>query len=145
MAAAVGDFRPAKVYPAKLPRSGGPVTIHLMPTEDILACLREKKRDDQLVIAFAVEDIEPVEAAAGHSNILKNVGTSAADLERIAAKARAEMAAKGADYVVVNTPAALAAEESRACIISAHGLVLPWAARAKEKLAGEIVSLLGRM
>ncbi|MHC4981855.1 MAG: phosphopantothenoylcysteine decarboxylase domain-containing protein, partial [Planctomycetota bacterium] len=35
MAAAVGDFRPAKVYPAKLPRSGGPVTIHLMPTEDI--------------------------------------------------------------------------------------------------------------
>ncbi len=123
MAAAVGDFRPAETYPAKLPRAGGPITIHLIPTEDILGGLREKKRDGQIVVAFAVED---------------------GPEDQIEAKARAEMAAKAADYVVVNTPAALAAEKSRACILSADAVVLPWATRRKKQLAEEIIKLMGR-
>jgi phosphopantothenoylcysteine decarboxylase/phosphopantothenate--cysteine ligase len=131
MAAAVGDFRPAHRYPAKLPRSGGPVAIRLIPTDDILAGLAGKKRKGQVIIAFAVEDV-----AAGASP-----GEAQGQAE---AKARAEMAVKGADYVVVNTPAAMAAPESLACILSSAGVVLPWARRRKEELAQEIVKLLGK-
>ncbi len=122
MAAAVGDFRPEKTHLRKLPRSGGPVTLRLIPTEDILAGLGRRKRDDQIIIAFAVED---------------------APDERIEAGAREKMAGKNADYIVVNTPAAMAAEQSHACILSPDGVVLPWAGRSKHQLAEEIVRLLG--
>ena len=53
------------------------------------------------------------------------------------------MARKGADYIVVNTPQAMAADDSHACILSPRGMVLPWASRAKRELAQEIVKLLG--
>lgn len=52
------------------------------------------------------------------------------------------MTAKGADYVVVNSPAAMATEESQACILSRDGVALPWARRAKTDLARGILKLL---
>jgi phosphopantothenoylcysteine decarboxylase / phosphopantothenate---cysteine ligase len=122
MTAAVGDFRPEKVAPAKLHRAGGPVTIRLIPTEDVLAGVAAGKRDDQIVVAFAVEDGAP---------------------EQIEDKARREMTSKHADFVVVNTPAAMAAEASSAAILSPDGTVLPWADRPKDALAEEVVKLLG--
>ncbi len=121
MTAAVGDFRVAGRVNGKIPRSGGPITIRLVPTEDVLAGVARTKRADQLVIAFAVE--------------------SGAEAE-IEAKARGEMARKHADYVVVNTPAAMGTEASRACILAGDRVVLPWAQRAKDELAAEIVKLL---
>ena len=57
-------------------------------------------------------------------------------------KARAKLGRKGADFVVVNTPAAMAAEESLACILSHDRVLLPWARRSKEELARCIVELL---
>lgn len=122
MTAAVGDFRPERVSPTKLPRSGGPVTLRLVPTEDLLAGVCRRKRGGQVVVAFAVQD--PPE-------------------DRAAELARAELAAKGADYVVVNTPAAMGRGDSRACILSPDGETLPWADRPKDDLAAEIVGLLG--
>jgi len=121
MAAAVGDFRVDKPFPSKLRRKSGPIVLRLFPTEDILAGLGEHKRADQLIVAFAVED-----------------GPS----EQIETKARAEMVAKNADFVVVNTPSAMAAHDSLAAILSREGTPLPWADRPKESLAGEIVKLL---
>ena len=122
MTAAVGDFRPARRVEGKIPRSAGPVTVRLVPTEDLLAGLSARKRPGQVIVAFAVEDLPPAEAEA---------------------KARAELAAKGADLVVVNTPRALGAEASDACILSPGGAVVPWANRSKRRLAEEIVRLLG--
>ena len=121
MSAAVGDFRPERRSDGKLARADGPVTLRLLPTEDLLAGLAARKRPGQVVVAFAVEQ-PPPEAAE--------------------AKARAEMGPKGADFVVVNTPAAIGAHESLACILSADGLALPWASRPKEQLAAEIIRLL---
>ena len=121
MAAAVGDFRPNKAFPGKLRRADGPIVVSLFPTEDILAGVGKRKREGQTIVAFAVE-----------------VGTH----EQVEGKARREMKAKNADYVVVNTPAAMAAEESSACILSPTGLVMPWGVRPKEALAEEIVRLL---
>ena len=121
MAAAVGDFRPVEPVEGKIPRSGGPITLRLEPTEDILAGLAAGKRSDQVVVAFAVEDGEP---------------------EQIETKALAEMDAKGADCVVVNTPAAMGSDESEACILARGVAGLPWAYRPKRVLAREIVGLI---
>ena len=119
MSAAVGDFTVAQPSATKLPRAGGPVTITLVPTPDILAGLGRRRRADQVLVAFAVED--------------------GADQD----KARREMLAKNADFVVVNSPAAMAADDSEACILGREGLALPWARRDKRSLADEIVRLLG--
>ncbi|MHC4295298.1 MAG: phosphopantothenoylcysteine decarboxylase domain-containing protein [Planctomycetota bacterium] len=121
MAAAVGDFRPSRTYPNKLSRSAGPITLELVPTEDLLAGVGARKRDDQKIISFAVEDAPP---------------------GQIQAKVREKLNRKCADYVVVNTPAAMSAEESLACILSADGEVLPCTTRPKTQLAEEIVKLL---
>lgn len=121
MAAAVGDFRIDKPFPSKLRRKSGPVLLRLFPTDDILASLGHKKRPGQVVIAFAVEDGTP---------------------EQIQEKASGEMAAKNADYVVMNTPSAMAADASLAAILSRDGLLLGWDHRPKDDLAAEIVKLL---
>ena len=121
MTAAVGDFRPDQACEGKLARANGPVTLRLIPTEDVLASVATERRDAQIIVAFAVEE-----------------GADAA----IEAKARAEMQAKNADYVVVNTPAAMGAKASRACILSRDDVVLAWADRPKEELAERIVALL---
>lgn len=121
MTAAVGDFRPERPVAGKIPRSGGPVTVRLVPTEDVLAGVARARRADQVVVAFAVED---------------------PPLGQAEARAREELSAKGADFVVVNTPAAMAAEASEACILAPHEIRLPWTLRSKDELAREIVRIL---
>ncbi len=121
MAAAVGDFRVETVCDRKIPRAGGPVELRLIPTQDVLAGVAAGKRDDQLVVSFAVEDDTPEESEA---------------------KARQELAAKGADFVVVNTPAAMNRPRSLACILSADDMLLRWAVRPKKTLAAAIVRML---
>jgi len=121
MAAAVGDFRVEEPAKAKLSRSAGPIDLHLVPTEDVVAGVAARKRDDQTVITFAVED---------------------GAIDEMEARARAEMAAKNADYVVLNRPSAIGCDQSRACILSPAGVALPWATRPKRQLAREILNLL---
>jgi phosphopantothenoylcysteine decarboxylase/phosphopantothenate--cysteine ligase len=129
MSAAVGDFTVQSPSTTKLRRSAGPVTIELVPTEDILAGLARRRRKGQVLIGFAVQDFD----------------ASAADpVAGAESAARAELTAKGIDYVVVNPPAAMAAGESQAAIVSRAGMVLPWGRRSKDELANEIVALLGR-
>jgi len=123
MTAAVGDFRPEHRVEGKIPRSGGPVTIRLVPTEDLLAGLSARKRPGQLLIAFAVEDPPRKQAEA---------------------KARAEMRTKGADLVVVNTPDAMGREASEACILSRDDTRLPWATRTKAELAELVIAQLAQ-
>ena len=76
-AAAVADYRVATPSVAKIRRSG-PITLELLPTEDILAKVAVERREDTLVIAFAAET------------------------ENIEANARAKLLRKGADAIVVN-------------------------------------------
>ena len=117
MAAAVGDFTVGTTG-GKISRSDGPIQITLTPTEDILAGLGRQKGKQQTIIGFAVED--------------------GAD----EAKARRKMESKNCDYLVANTPAAMSAESSEACILSPDGIALPWASRSKTELAREIIALL---
>ena len=121
MTAAVGDFRPERRVAGKIPRAGGPVTVRLLPTEDVLAAVTAGRRAGQVVVAFAVESLPPAQAQA---------------------KALAEMQSKGADFVVVNGPEAMEADQSQACVLGPEGVALEWAARPKDELARQIVRLV---
>ena len=76
-AAAVADYRPARVAGQKLKRTG-PMTLELEPTEDILAEVARNRRPGQLIVGFAAET----------ENRMEN--------------ARAKLLRKGADAIVLN-------------------------------------------
>ena len=76
-AAAVADYRVATPSLSKL-RRAGPITLELLPTEDIVATVVAERAANTLVIAFAAET------------------------EEIETNARAKLLRKGADAIVVN-------------------------------------------
>jgi phosphopantothenoylcysteine decarboxylase/phosphopantothenate--cysteine ligase len=75
--AAVADYRPSVVAGQKLKRTG-PLTVELLPTEDILAEVVRQRRPGQLIVGFAAET----------ENRLEN--------------GRAKLLRKGVDAIVVN-------------------------------------------
>lgn len=77
MAAAVADYRPKTLATSKLRRSG-PLTLELVPTEDITGKIAASRRPGTRVIAFAAET------------------------EDLEANARAKLLRKGADAMVAN-------------------------------------------
>jgi phosphopantothenoylcysteine decarboxylase/phosphopantothenate--cysteine ligase len=64
MAAAVADFRPAKVEPEKIKKQHGPPTLELEPTPDILSEISGRRRQDQILVGFAAETNHLLENAA---------------------------------------------------------------------------------
>jgi phosphopantothenoylcysteine decarboxylase/phosphopantothenate--cysteine ligase len=64
MAAAPADFRPKQASGEKIHREGsGGIELDLEPTEDILAALAARRRDDQTIVGFAAEtDPDPKRA-----------------------------------------------------------------------------------
>jgi phosphopantothenoylcysteine decarboxylase / phosphopantothenate---cysteine ligase len=75
--AAVADYRPSIVSGQKLKRTG-PLTVELLPTEDILAEVVRQRRPGQLIVGFAAETENPLE------------------------NGRAKLLRKGVDAIVVN-------------------------------------------
>jgi phosphopantothenoylcysteine decarboxylase/phosphopantothenate--cysteine ligase len=86
MAAAVADYRPEHVRSSKLKKSSVPISVQLVPTEDILSALGTRRRPAQVIVGFAAE------TATGPQ--LVQLG-------------RAKLLAKGADLVVANNVSAL--------------------------------------
>jgi phosphopantothenoylcysteine decarboxylase/phosphopantothenate--cysteine ligase len=123
MAAAVGDFTVGGPVLGKLKRSGGAIRLDLLPTPDLLAEAARRRRPGQTIVAFAVEPGDP---------------------RQVQQRAMAKLADKSADFIVANTPAAMAAPDSLACILGPDGPVLDWATRPKDDLAREIVDLVER-
>jgi phosphopantothenoylcysteine decarboxylase/phosphopantothenate--cysteine ligase len=78
MAAAPADFRASEVATGKLKRQDS-VDLHLEPTEDILAGLAKSRAEDQTIVGFAAEH-------------------GGEGIER----ARAKLARKNADFIVLN-------------------------------------------
>src|SRR5690349_546585 len=78
MAAAPADFRAASPAEGKLRRSGS-LDLSLEPTEDILAGLSSRRREDQTIVGFAAE----------HGGEAKE-------------RARGKLERKGADMIVLN-------------------------------------------
>jgi phosphopantothenoylcysteine decarboxylase/phosphopantothenate--cysteine ligase len=82
MAAAVADYRPKDYSAVKIKKSGAPLTLELVETEDILASLVAARAPQQMIVGFAAETGDD----------------SASALEHGVAKARR----KGADLLVIN-------------------------------------------
>lgn len=96
MAAAVADYRPAKVSARKLKRGPGPLTLELAPNPDILKTLGAARRPGQVLVGFALETNQGV------------------------ANARAKLRDKGVDLVVLNSPAeGIGGDTNRATLVGA--------------------------
>lgn len=65
MNAAVADFTPAKTSDKKIKRKGDDMIIELKPTKDIAAELGKQKKDNQILIGFALETDNEEKNAAG--------------------------------------------------------------------------------
>ncbi|PRY49830.1 phosphopantothenoylcysteine decarboxylase/phosphopantothenate--cysteine ligase [Arcticibacter pallidicorallinus] len=68
MNAAVADYRPKQVAPEKIKKSPSEFVIELVKTKDILSSLGEMKRDDQILVGFALETNNEEEHAIAKLN-----------------------------------------------------------------------------
>lgn len=118
MAAAPADFRPARSAEEKLTRDGS-LELSLRPTEDILASLVASRAEGQTIVGFAAEH-----------------GGDAVG------RARAKLARKGADLIVLNDvsdPAiGFESSENEVTLIAAEGET-PVPRAAKEQIAEAIL------
>ncbi len=74
MSAAVADYTPAHMAPEKIKKDFAQLSVELVKTKDILASVGKIKRDDQLLVGFALETENEVE------NAKKKLHTKNADL-----------------------------------------------------------------
>jgi phosphopantothenoylcysteine decarboxylase/phosphopantothenate--cysteine ligase len=116
MAAAVSDFAPASPLGQK--QKGGAWSIELRRTQDILASLGKKKKN-QYVIGFALET------------------------ENLETNSKAKLAAKKCDMIVVNNPleegAGFEHETNVVTIYNAGGKVLSTGLKSKPEIADVIL------
>ncbi|MDD6186274.1 MAG: bifunctional phosphopantothenoylcysteine decarboxylase/phosphopantothenate--cysteine ligase CoaBC [Bacteroidales bacterium] len=63
MSAAVADYTPAHVAPEKIKKDFAQLSVELVKTKDILASVGKIKRDNQLLIGFALETENEIENA----------------------------------------------------------------------------------
>ncbi len=130
MAAAVADYRPAEPATAKIKKAAAPISLRLVPTQDILKELGARRRPGQVLVGFAAE-------TAGGAELVE--------------LGRSKLEAKGADLVVANDVATLGAgfgsDATRAVIVSAENMV-ELGLVSKRELASALVesisALLGR-
>ncbi len=127
MAAAVADFRPAQVAPAKVKKTANPPPLELVPTLDILAELGARRREGQVLVGFAAE------TAAG---------------PELAELGRQKLVAKGADLVVANdvsAPGAGFGEDRLSAVMVSAGSVVDLGLADKQAVAAKVVDAVVEM
>ena len=121
LAAAVADFKPQKEASQKIKRGESDMTIKLCPTQDIAEALGKQKRNDQTIVAFALETND----------------------EELNAKKKLEK--KNADFIVLNSlrneGTCFQTDNNQIEIISAKGR-LSFQKKSKKEVAGDIVDAL---
>ena len=128
MAAAVADWRPAAVAGGKLKKRdlGQTFGVELVRTPDVLATIAaERPRPGQVVVGFAAET-EP-------------------DHERLLALGREKIAAKGADFLVLNEVGhgrVFGRPETAVTVLGAGGAVVGSADGDKRSVADAILDLV---
>ena len=121
LAAAVADFKPQKEASQKIKRGESDMTIKLCPTQDIAEALGKQKRNDQTIVAFALETND----------------------EELNSKKKLEK--KNADFIVLNSlrneGTCFQTDNNQIEIISAKGK-LSFQKKSKKEVAGDIVDAL---
>ncbi|MBI1372085.1 MAG: hypothetical protein GC159_04910 [Phycisphaera sp.] len=116
MTAAVTDYRPAQTTAGKLPRTGDTLRLDLIPTHDLVARCAARKRDDQLVVGFALEE--------------------EMQLDR---RAYEKLRRKGLDAIVANPLATMSADDITPTLIVADGERVTPGSMSKAAFAGWLV------
>ena len=124
MAAAVADWRPRAVATTKLKKSGAPLSIELVPTQDVLLAVKPMK-GNRLVVGFAAEtgDVVP--------------------------EARRKLATKALDLIVANdvsrTDAGFAVDTNLVTLISATDKTETWPLLSKREVAERLIERVAAM
>lgn len=116
-AAAPCDYRPVRVEDHKIAKTGHPVDLHLLETDDVVATLGARK-GARWVVGFALETED----------------------HRLRALAKLER--KHCDLVVSNGPAAIASRDNSVEILAPDGEVLAAFRGPKEEVAAGILSVI---
>jgi len=117
--AAPSDYRPVRISPHKIPKTGEPIKLHLIETPDVVALLGTIKTT-QWMVAFALETQD----------------------HRIRALQKLER--KSCDLIVVNGPGAMHAVDTSVEILDRRGNVLAAPSGSKTQVAREIFEVIGR-
>jgi phosphopantothenoylcysteine decarboxylase / phosphopantothenate---cysteine ligase len=118
MTAAVSDYTPIKPARLKMKKSPGVITLKLKPTQDILKWAASHKRQNQMVIGFALEDRD------------------------IKAGAERKLREKNLDMIVANTPAAIGSERCEVWVKKAGQEWRRFAEAPKRHVASRLIRLI---
>jgi len=116
-AAAPCDYRPVRIHPQKIAKTGVPLELHLIETEDIVATLGQEKTH-QWLVGFALETED----------------------HRLRALAKLEK--KSCDLIVSNGVEAMHSLENRVEIIDCDGHVVGSSCGRKEQVAQDILRVI---
>jgi phosphopantothenoylcysteine decarboxylase/phosphopantothenate--cysteine ligase len=116
-AAAPCDYRPVRVEPNKIPKTGQPIDLHLVETDDVVATLSAKK-GRRWVVGFALETED----------------------HRLRALAKLER--KFCDLMISNGPQAISATDNKVEVLTPTGEVLASIAGPKEDVATQILAII---
>lgn len=117
--AAPCDYRPVRVEPGKIQKTGAPLELHLIETPDVIATLGAEKRN-QWLVGFALET----------------------DDQRLRALAKLEK--KHCDLMVLNGAEAMHAADTRVEILDTRGEVIETLDGRKESVARGIAATIQR-
>lgn len=120
-AAAPCDYRPQQVATHKIAKTGQPLTIELIETQDVVATLGQAKRPGQWVVGFALET----------------------DDRRFRALVKLEK--KHCDLIVSNGPEAIDAVDNQVELLAADGRLVEAIVGSKEEVAQRIVAQITRL
>jgi phosphopantothenoylcysteine decarboxylase/phosphopantothenate--cysteine ligase len=116
-AAAVCDYMPRERIAGKISKTGGPITLEMIETDDVLGELGRNK-DGRWVVGFALEAQNPRE------NALQ------------------KLRRKNCDWIVLNSPSAIGAESNQVEFLDQRGEALQAWSGAKSQVATELVRWL---
>ncbi|MCL4115926.1 UNVERIFIED_CONTAM: hypothetical protein GTU68_040299 [Idotea baltica] len=119
MAAAVSDYTPEQYSETKIKKSEKEFTVDMRKTTDILAELGKTKRDEQMLIGFALETNNEVEHA------------------------KKKLVKKNLDFIVLNSlqdkGAGFGYDTNKVTIINRSGELTPYKLKSKWDVAGDIL------
>ncbi len=122
MSAAVADYKPSEISVDKIKKKEDTLTLSLHKTKDILKAIGSSKRDDQLVIGFALETNNEYEFA----------------IEKLKAK--------NADMIVLNSlsdqGAGFGYDTNKVTVFNKDGEITEFAIKSKIEIAADIVDLI---
>ena len=116
-AAAPCDYRPVAIEPNKISKTGQPLTLELIETDDVVATLGQQKQS-RWVVGFALET----------------------DDQRLRALAKLER--KHCDLIVVNGPEAMHSADNRVDVLDPSGTVIATLAGPKPSVARGILKII---